>query len=314
MPTPHPKIPYLDKERAVARTKSFSKLSRQQFSVRYTESFSDAILHWHDYSQIWYVRQGIYNQKFLGKSILQKSGSVMIIPPFHNHGVCDFEDHPYQVYCIEFSREFVDQILDSRQQAQTFFRPMLFEGNKEYYVLPPEIKSWVDEQLFDITEKFYNNREKCLVLQRGTIKSLLGEIAQQALKSSIEASYSAAWQHFKTVQQAIEFIDQNYNRVITVDEISRFCNLSRCSFSRIFKQVTGNTFTEFLSMIRVHYAKNELAKSDDPLDQIAERCGFHCKANFYRKFKLYEGFTPEYLRKHRGGWSSWDNQYFNIEE
>ena len=65
----------------------------------------------------------------------------------------------------------------------------------------------------------------------------------------------------------------------------------------VFKKATGISFFEHLSRYRINRAARFLRSTKDPVNEIAERCGFHSASFFCRKFAQYYGMSPSAYRK-----------------
>ncbi|WP_018214136.1 PocR ligand-binding domain-containing protein [Desulfitobacterium hafniense] len=98
--------------------------------------------------------------------------------------------------------------------------------------------------------------------------------------------------NLKAVQKAADYIAQNSDRKITIDEVAHYVYLSPCYLSRIFKQNLGCTLMEYLTQIRVEKAKVMLRDPKYNISQVAEESGFEDPGYFTRVFKKVEGITP----------------------
>lgn len=99
------------------------------------------------------------------------------------------------------------------------------------------------------------------------------------------------------IDSARLYIDQNYMHSITLDDVSRFTGFSRCYFSRLFKQQTGTSFTEYLRGKRVGMAEELLIHSRQPIQEIAVNAGFGSVATFNRVFRNVRKCTPTRYRE-----------------
>ncbi len=87
------------------------------------------------------------------------------------------------------------------------------------------------------------------------------------------------------------FVDENYHRQISLDEISSLCNLSKEAFCRYFKSMTRLTFTSFVNHYRIDIAKKLLMRDKN----VTEACfgsGFESVSYFNRTFKKITGKNP----------------------
>ena len=102
------------------------------------------------------------------------------------------------------------------------------------------------------------------------------------------------------MQRALGHIRMHFGEHITLDEVARAVHLSPSYFSRIFKQETGKTFSEYLQDVRIEQAKNYLRRWDCPMADIAEQTGFFDQSHFIKAFKQATGVTPGFYRRQRG--------------
>lgn len=93
------------------------------------------------------------------------------------------------------------------------------------------------------------------------------------------------------------YIQQNYPKKITLDEVAQLLNMSKVSFNRFMKKTTNHTFIEYLNEVRIDNAARLLAGMDYSISEIAYMCGFNNIANFNRIFKKIKKLTPSAYRK-----------------
>lgn len=96
--------------------------------------------------------------------------------------------------------------------------------------------------------------------------------------------------------KAKQYIDQNYNKDISLDDISRNMNLSPYYFSKLFKEETGENFVEFLTGIRIEKAKQLLINPEMSMKEICSDVGYSDPNYFSRIFKKVVGQTPTEYR------------------
>lgn len=92
------------------------------------------------------------------------------------------------------------------------------------------------------------------------------------------------------------FIENNFQRNITIDEMGQLTHLSKAAFCRYFKKMTRLTFTEFLNQFRIEQAKR-LLKEDRNVTETCYECGFESLSYFNRIFKKVVGQNPIQFKK-----------------
>ncbi|MGB9662287.1 MAG: response regulator [Moorellaceae bacterium] len=102
------------------------------------------------------------------------------------------------------------------------------------------------------------------------------------------------------IDKAAMFIQKNYHRDLSLEEVAQHVHLSPCYFSRLFKQMKGENFIDYLTRIRLEAAKDLLKNTDLSVAEIAERVGYRDPRYFGQVFKKQEGCTPTAFRKMGG--------------
>lgn len=94
------------------------------------------------------------------------------------------------------------------------------------------------------------------------------------------------------IEMSKEYIKNNFNKDISLDEASRVVNISPYYFSKIFKEGTGENFIEYLTNIRMEKAKELLSTTEHSMKEICLMCGYSDPNYFSRSFKKNVGVTP----------------------
>lgn len=107
----------------------------------------------------------------------------------------------------------------------------------------------------------------------------------------------APWQALRVV----DYIKTNLETPIRVEDMAAVTRLSTSYFFRAFRRSLGVSPHAYVVVLRLARARELLARSDEPLSQIAAACGFADQAHFSRVFHRNVGRAPGIWRRERRG-------------
>lgn len=97
---------------------------------------------------------------------------------------------------------------------------------------------------------------------------------------------------------AIDYIFNNKFAMPTMKDMSKLCRLSPSYFSKLFSSEYGQSYTQFISNLKITWARDLLENTDQSITQISDNLGFADDGYFIKKFKKVEGMTPFVYRKY----------------
>jgi len=97
--------------------------------------------------------------------------------------------------------------------------------------------------------------------------------------------------------QVYEYVMQNFQGKVTLEEAAQISNLSVSAFSRYFKSRVNKPFTDFLTEVRISHACKLLHESELNISEVSYECGFFTLSNFNKLFKERMKKTPNEYRK-----------------
>ena len=101
----------------------------------------------------------------------------------------------------------------------------------------------------------------------------------------------------RKLRKSIEFIQNNYSENITVEQAANISNFSASHFSKMFRQLTGTSFTQYLKNYRLELASEKLNDEERKISEIAFECGFNNLSYFTRAFYEKYDVTPSEYRR-----------------
>lgn len=102
-----------------------------------------------------------------------------------------------------------------------------------------------------------------------------------------------------TIGKAKQYINQNFSKELSLEDVSRHVDISPYYFSKLFKEETGQTFVEYLTGLRIDRAKELLADPSTSIKEVCIRVGYGDPNYFSRIFKKITGLTPTEFREGR---------------
>ncbi len=98
------------------------------------------------------------------------------------------------------------------------------------------------------------------------------------------------------IKKAKQFISDHYAEDLSLGQVAQAVHTSVFYFCKLFRKVTGTTFTEYVSRTRIEKAKDLLLNPNLRVSEIAFEVGFQSLTHFNRVFKKLEGKSPTAYR------------------
>ncbi len=247
--------------------------------------------HFHSYYEIYYLLTGERNYFIKDRAFSVLKGDLIFIEPYELHKTTDTGVPDHERILIYFTESFV-----AGQEGLAQVVAQLFKSGNPLIRLSLTGQNMVE----DIFRRMLQE-----IQQKGTGY----EIAFQALflqflvymARYLEQNQANVFDHPSLVHQKIsevvQYINQHYQETLTLTLLSERFFISPYYLSRIFKEVTGFSFVEYLNSIRIKEAQKALRETRLKVINVAERVGFGNVAHFGRVFKSITGQTPLQYRR-----------------
>gem|GEM_PF-1891840 len=102
-----------------------------------------------------------------------------------------------------------------------------------------------------------------------------------------------------TVKGAIDYIRQNFQNNITLQDVGEYLSISPNYLSHMFKEEVGQNYSDYLNEVRMKRAEELLLFENLKFYEIANRCGFSDSGYFTKAFKKFTGLTPSQYRRQK---------------
>lgn len=213
---------------------------------------------------------------------------------------CDYEgDYPIHLEKQLFEEVEKGEVNNAVATGRSFFDWMA-ENNPdsvmEIRTKTLEFVLWVEHIAYEkggMTYQFHS-RQDYLTTVMGTTD--MDELRKWFLDKIMAACQNILGKREEKSNSIIEmsqqYIRNNFDKDISLDDVSRAVNISPYYFSKIFKEGTGENFIEYLTGIRIEKAKELLSTTEYSMKEICTMCGYSDPNYFSRSFKKNVGVTP----------------------
>ncbi len=155
--------------------------------------------------------------------------------------------------------------------------------------LSDRLEVWYDEQH---NLDWFLTTKVPLRDQHGTVFGLMGVTRRAEVCSSRSLSVEVA--------TAVNFLEQNTDRILTTAEVAVVCGISERTLHRKVQESMGTTPYELMLQIRIRKAATALLQTSHSIGIIARSHGFCDQSTFTQHFRKRTGMTPKQFRqRHR---------------
>ncbi|MCZ4224853.1 helix-turn-helix domain-containing protein [Pedobacter rhodius] len=197
---------------------------------------------------------------------------------------------------IQWHKDLFDDKMLRRNQL-SFIRKM-FERSVRGILFPRETIEKVYNRILAINQLqgFDSVLELMSILHDLSTSKSMRVLSDATFNNDQVLNYNS-----RRIDKAFEFMNANFDKPITLKDLSKLVSMTEVSFSRFIKKRTGNTFIDSLNEIRLGHATRMLIETTHSVAEISYNCGFNNISNFNRLFKKKKHCTPKEFRENFSG-------------
>lgn len=251
------------------------------------------IYHSHDaHYEIYYLMNGKRKYFIKDRTYYIQSGDLVFINKGVLHRTFNVEENEHERLLINFTNYlFKDELASYKFLLQSIFNQTLiiqlnFHEKQEF------------ESILYAMIKEIGKADEAHDLYLKALLTQLLILSVRYLNRNSAAMQESSGNVYNKVTDIIQYIQENYQSPdLSLQSIAEVFYISPYYLSRIFKNATGFTYTEFLNHLRIQKAQNILRESDMKVIDIAGKVGFNSLTHFGRVFKENTNYTPSAYRK-----------------
>lgn len=260
--------------------------------VWYTHLYEEFSDHWQNSMEIIVGEKGFYDIKCEQKAYEVRADEILIIPPGTIHSLIPRENCNGFVYLVD------DSILKTIKSCLPVFpvmaNPIYITEETNY-----NLHLAASTLLRQMRNVYFSDNSMREIFFYSHFIGLIGEIGRHYSLQSQNAHHFRAdkrKEYVDTFNEVLDYINRNYHQPLTLEGTAKLFSFSKFHFSRLFKQYTESTFSEYLRLQRIKAAESSLSKPELSITQIAFDCGFVSFSTFSRLFKQHKSCTPTEYR------------------
>jgi AraC-like DNA-binding protein len=254
----------------------------------------DFPLHYHEEFELNFIENGKGAKRVIGDHIEEIGDlELVLVGPNLQHGwfTHKLKGQSLHEVTIQFHRNLFDEKFLQRNQM-LFIRKM-FEKSLRGILFSRETTEAIMPRFFALTERhgFDSVLELLSILHDLSTSRNMRTLSNTSFNNTETISYNS-----RRVNLVMEYLNKNFDKEVSLNEVARLTAMSDVAFSRFFKQRTGKTFVDTLNEVRLGNASRMLIETTQSVNEIAYRCGFNNISNFNRIFKKKKNCTPKEFR------------------
>lgn len=192
---------------------------------------------------------------------------------------------------IDFTDVFYEQLQDEYGLRHSFFF-----GNPNLLTLGLKTTPAIDYWHYQLWQ---NGRQMDRLERDQLVLDLVRHVFERMENHSLTEPLSTAYKrfHLATIEQAKAYLNQEFNRDLSLMDLAGHCCVSAFHLGRLFKAYTGYAPHQYLLAIRLTHAERLLRDTRLPITDVSFAAGFNSVEHFATAFRQRYHASPSQYRK-----------------
>jgi AraC-like DNA-binding protein len=240
--------------------------------------------HWHDTYVIEVVEEGINGFYCSRGTFAANAHEMMIFHPGEVHTGYPLGSQPLVYRSIYPGPELLTEIADETEIGST---PM------PEFATPVIRDSLLAQKILSVHKILENERDR--LQTESLLLSLFVRLLMRHAEKNSTRRRSCKKISRIAVRPAIEYLNENFRTILSLQNLADLCKMSRFHFLRVFRETVGLPPFEYVTNLRVGHARKMLANGKAIIES-AHESGFYDQSHLNRHFKRIVGATPGQYR------------------
>lgn len=254
------------------------------------------MLHAHQGIELLYIYDGHGEIAVEQQTFPLKSGTLVCFQPYQLHRV-EVPPSPDKCYVrtnVSFDPHLIEPYLSPYPELRAFFL-RIWKGSLTRQVFDladnPKLAEYLEDNYTSIQSADAEHEEERILFLIGLLRLLKKHVFPAAVLE-IKATERTS----RHIDRMMEWLESHYSEPFQLGQMSRDLHLSPYHISHLFKQYTGTTVLEYLTLRRIREACSLLANTAMPIQEIGQEVGGFSASYFCQLFKKQKGMTPQHYR------------------
>lgn len=264
------------------------------FRVFQNEGYYNTPHHWHEDVEIIYQIEGKLKAG-IGNTIYNlEERDILIISSGQVHYFYKEAEWSNRAV-VQFKMSVYDTFLSGTKDANTI-RPMF--NHSKLIKRGSDVHILMEKQINELIQENLKREDGYKLILKARLYDLAGILIRYMPKQIYSSEgESHQLEKLQKLDIVFQYVGANYQKTISLEEISKIAGFSKYHFARFFKENTGITFLDYLNKFKITKAEWLLMDEKDSITEVAYKAGFNSVKSFNRVFKQEKGCSPMKYRQ-----------------
>ncbi|KAA0966311.1 ABC transporter substrate-binding protein [Sporosarcina sp. ANT_H38] len=218
-----------------------------------------------------------------------------ILVVMNGSGLLELQEQQYKLSrgCVMLWQNSYELTLSSQldsnfQGTQIRYRCFTNDGSKPNVLKSPEPLWNCSLNIINLTAELERASKQLSNRKPFQFQQLFVELVAE-LYEELEGQQqkTSSW-----MEQVLHYIDTHFHEDVTREQLAAFAQVTPEHFSREFRRHTAQTFSAYLTLLRIRTSQNKLLYDMPKLENLAQQVGYKEGTYLSRKFKQLVGLSP----------------------
>lgn len=251
-----------------------------QISVVRRQVNRPVTMHLHEYYELEIILDGSGTQNLNGSVYPIGPGTVYFLTPIDFHAITP--NRELDILNVAFAESLLSPALQ-----------LHFMNRREDLIFSSQEEAAGMAMLIHRLERECHTDDPFSADARTQLLSLL----MYSIARSMKTGKTPPRADSRQLEVSMRYLFRHFREDVSLAQIAEQSGYTPNYFSHLFHESCGIRFMDFLTRLRLNYARSALLTTSLPVSQIAQSSGFSSDSNFFRAFRKETGLSPEAYRK-----------------